>query len=158
VRGIGVRARSLVSLLFLVAGCAAPLNPSTLEASDPGSARAAAYAVLTHLAEGRIEAAAALSNEPQARLEVLREYRAAIGDEAFRRVFAQYLDPANRIVAELAIGRHRLLVWQLARAGGHIAGQYYVEADGRFLMDERPSEARSQLRRALEDYRRQAGR
>jgi hypothetical protein len=61
-------------------------------------------------------------------------------------------------VAELALGRHRLLVWELAGAGGRIAGQYYVEADGGFLMDDRPSEARSRLQRALEDYRARAGR
>jgi hypothetical protein len=145
-------------LLFLMARCAAQVAPATIEPSDPSSARAAAHELLGHLAQGRIEAAAALSNAPERRLEVLREYRAAIGDKAFRRVFAEYLDPANRVVAELALGRHRLLVWELAGAGGRIAGQYYVEADGGFLMDDRPSEARSRLQRALEDYRARAGR
>jgi len=117
------------------------------------SARHTAEQMLRHLAEGDIEAAAALSNAPRRRYEVLRDYRAAIGEQEFRRVFSQYFDPANRLVAELAIGPRRLLIWDLGAAGHHLAGQYYVEVEGRFLMDDAPSEERSRLRRLLEAYR-----
>ena len=109
--------------------------------------------MLRHLADGEIEAAAALSNAPQRRLEVLRDYRDAIGEEAFKRVFGRYFVPENRVVAEVAYGPRRLLVWDLGEAGNRLAGQFYIEVDGRFLMDDVPSEARSQLQRILQEYR-----
>jgi hypothetical protein len=56
-------------------------------------------------------------------------------------------------VAEVALGEHRLLVWDLGEAGHRLAGQYYVEVEGKFLMDDVPSEKRTQLRRVLEAYR-----
>jgi hypothetical protein len=86
----------------------------------------------------------------------LRDYRASVGEDEFKRVFAQYLDPENRIVAEIAIGPHRLIVWDLGAAAHHVAGQYYVEVEGRFLMDDVPSETRSNLRRVLQSYRKAA--
>ena len=127
-----------------------------LDASVPESrsARATAGQVLRHLAEGSIEKAAALSNAPQRRLEVLRDYRASVGDDEFKRVFAQYL--GNRIVEEIAIGPRRLLIWDLAEAAHHLAGQYYVEVEGGFLMDDVPSEERARLTRVLQSYRKSA--
>jgi hypothetical protein len=126
------------------------VDPSGTGAS---SARVTALQLVRLLASGRVEDAAALSNAPQRRLEVLREYRAAVGDEEFRRVFARFLSPANRVVTEMAIGAHRLLVWDLGEAGHHLAAQYYVEVEGRFLMDDVPSETRSNLRRVMQAYR-----
>ncbi len=82
---------------------------------------------------------------------MLRDYLASVGSEGFKRVFAQYLQ--NRIVAEIAVGPRRLIIWDLAEASHYLAGQYYVEVDGRFLMDDVPSEARSRLRRVLRSYR-----
>lgn len=117
------------------------------------SAQPAARHILRLLAAGDVEAAAQLSNEPARRREVLADYRARVGEEEFRRVFDQYLSPSNQVVTELAIGAHRLIIWDLADAGHRMAGQYYVEADGRFLMDDRPSAERQALRRALEQYR-----
>lgn len=114
--------------------------------------------LLQHLASGDIEAAAALSNAPKRRYEVLRDYRNSVGDEEFKRVFARYMAPANRLVMEAAIGRRRLLVWDLGEAGNHLAGQYYVEVGGKFLLDDEPNEERSKLRRVLEAYRRQTAR
>jgi hypothetical protein len=55
------------------------------------------------------------------------------------------------VVAEAAIDTHRLLVWKLSETA--LAGQYYVQVDGRFLMDDVPSAKRTQLRRVLEAYR-----
>ncbi len=117
------------------------------------SARPTAEKLLRHLAEGDIEAAAQLSNYPRRRYEELAKYRAAVGDDEFKRVFARFFLPANRVVAEVAIGAHRLLIWDLGEAGHHLAGQYYVQSEGRFLMDDAPGEMRSSLRRVLEAYR-----
>jgi hypothetical protein len=109
--------------------------------------------VLRHLAAGNIEAAAALSNAPQRRLEVLRDYRDAVGEEAFKRVFGRYFAPENRLIAEVAIGPRRLLVWELGEADHRLAGQFYVEVDGKFVMDDIPSRERSELREVLEKMR-----
>jgi len=144
------RSAPLLSLV-VVTSCFAQQRLVDPGASD--SAQPAAMAMLRHLAQGEIEAAAKLSNAPQRRLEVLRDYRNAVGDEEFRRIFGRYFAPGNRVVAEVAIGPRRLLIWHLPDAGEHLAGQFYVEADGRFVMDDVPSAARSELRRILEDYR-----
>jgi hypothetical protein len=123
-------------------------------AATPGaSARQTANRVLRHLADGDIEQAALLSNAPRRRYGVLREYRASVGEDEFKRAFAQYFVPENRLMAEVALGEHRLLVWDLGEAGHRLAGQYYVEVEGKFLMDDVPSEKRTQLRRVLEAYR-----
>ena len=132
------------------------LRYEVLDASavESRSARETARQILGHLAEGSIEKAAALSNAPQRRFEVLRDYRDSVGEEEFKRVFAQYL--GNKIVDEIAIGDRRLLIWDLAEAAHHLAGQYYVEVEGRFLMDDEPSEARARLTRVLQSYRKSA--
>lgn len=67
-------------------------------------------------------------------------------------MFEEYFDPANRLLAEVAIGRHHLLVWRL-EGRERIVGQYYVEIEGRVLMDDVPSVTRRQLRRVLEAWR-----
>ncbi|HEV3010066.1 MAG TPA: hypothetical protein VGX52_13610, partial [Burkholderiales bacterium] len=122
-----------------------------VEPSAADSARPAAMRVLRHLAEGDIEAAARLSNAPRERLEVLRDYRNRVGEEEFKRLFGRYFSPENRVIAEVAFGARRLLVWDLGEAGNHFAGQFYIALDGRFLMDDVPSPARSELRRVLEE-------
>jgi hypothetical protein len=146
-----------LALFFCLAWFAAQAGgpeQRVIEPGSAGSALATARTVLEHLAAGRIEEAAALSNAPQRRYEVLRDYRAAVGEEEFKRVFAQYLFPENRVIAEVALGPRRLLIWELGQAGKHLAGQYYVEVgDGVFLMDDQPSEERSRLQQALERYR-----
>jgi hypothetical protein len=113
----------------------------------------AARKLLEHLAAGEIEEAAALSNAPQRRYEVLRDYRESVGEDEFKRVFAQYSAPENLVIAELALGERRLIIWDLGQAAHHLAGQYYVALDGRFVMDDVPSEERSKLRRVLDGYR-----
>lgn len=121
----------------------------------PGEASAQPVAVqlLTHLAAGRIDEAARLSNEPSRRTEVLRDYIAIVGEAEFRRVYAQYLQPQNKLVAEIAIGPRRLLIWDLQTAGHRLAGQYYIESDGRFLMDDRPGPERFALQQVLAEHR-----
>lgn len=118
----------------------------------PNSALNTAKLLHRYLAAGDIEAAAALSNEPKRRLEVYREYRARIGASEFKRVFAEYFYPENKLVAEIAVGTHRLLIWRLQSAQ-HLAGQFYVETGDKVLMDDVPSSERTQLRRILEAYR-----
>jgi hypothetical protein len=115
------------------------------------SARPAAEKLLRHLAAGEIEAAAQLSNVPARRLEEFTRYRATVGEDEFKKVYASYFQPANPLVAEIAIGAHRLLIWRLGDAGNHLAGQFYVR-DGRFRWI-RSSETRSKLRQILEDHR-----
>lgn len=126
----------------------------------PTSALDAAKLLNLHLATGDIEEAALLSNSPRRRFEVLRDYRQSVGEDEFKRVFAQYFTPENRLIAEIAIGRHRLLIWELRQGSeqpaqqlAHLAGQYFVEVEGRYLIDDVPSEARTNLRRVLEAYR-----
>ncbi len=102
---------------------------------------------------GELEAAAGLSNAPQRRLEVLRGFRESVGEEAFRRIFARYFAPENRMVMEAALGRHRLLVWDLGDADHRLVGQYFVEVDGAFLMDDVPSAQRRSLQNVLEAQR-----
>jgi hypothetical protein len=145
---IGVRA--LILLLFSAAAGAADYRL----VSDPReSARESATRLLALLAQGDIEAAARLSNAPERRYEVLRDYRAQVGEEEFKRVYARYFEPSNRLMAEAAIGKRRLLVWQLGQAGGQLAGQFFVEVDGRFLLDDVPSPERQRLERVLREYR-----
>jgi hypothetical protein len=119
----------------------------------PDSALNSARLINLHLSTGDIEEAALLSNAPRRRFEVLREYRESVGEDEFKRVFAQYFNPASRLVAEIAIGRHRLLIWDLREGRPSLAGQYFVEIEGRYLVDDVPNETRARLRQVLEAYR-----
>jgi hypothetical protein len=119
----------------------------------PVSALDTAKLLNLHLSTGDIEEAALLSNAPRRRFEVLRDYRESVGAEEFKRVFAQYFQPQNRLVAEIAIGNHSLLVWDLREGATRIAGQYFVEVEGKFLVDDVPSDTRTRLRWVLEAYR-----
>jgi hypothetical protein len=117
------------------------------------SASDTARRLLSLLGEGKIDDAAALSNAPQRRRQVLSDYREAVGEAEFRRVFAQYGSAPNRLVAEFAIGTHHLLVWDLAEADHRLAGQFYVRGADGFVLDDAPSEERSRLQRLLAAYR-----
>ena len=120
------------------------------------SAQPVATELLRHLAAGEIEKAALLSNAPKRRYEVLQQYLARVGADEFRRVYSQYLFPENHIVAEFAAGPRRLIIWDLGEAGHRLAAQYYVEVDGRFLMDDVPSLERARLTELLQAYRAKA--
>lgn len=122
----------------------------------PDSALNAAKLLNLHLTTGDLEEAAVLSTSPKRRFEVLQDYRQSVGEEEFRRVFAQYFDPANRLLAEIAIDRQRLLIWELRGQAGappQLAGQYFIEVDGKYLLNDVPGPTRAQLRRVLEAYR-----
>jgi hypothetical protein len=125
----------------------------------PSNALDAAKLLNLHLSTGDLEEAALLSNAPRRRFEVLRDFRESVGEDEFKRVFAQYFQPENRLLAEIAIDRNRLLVWELKDAGqggaasSRIAGQYFVEVEGRYLIDDVPNDARTQLRWVLDAYR-----
>lgn len=119
----------------------------------PTSALDSAKLIYLYLSDGDIEQAALLSNSPKRRFEVLREYRESVGEAEFKRVFAQYLAPENRLLAEIALDNRRLLVWDLREGAKQIAGQYFVEVDGAFLIDDVPNEQRTRLRWVLEAYR-----
>ena len=119
----------------------------------PTSALDTAKLLNLHLASGDILEAAVLSNSPRRRFEVLREYHESVGAEEFKKVFSQYLSPQNRLIAEIAIGRHRLLIWDIQEGATRIAGQYFVEIEGRYLVDDVPNDTRTSLRWVLEAYR-----
>lgn len=127
------------------------LRPAAVLA--PNSALNTAKLLNLHLSTGDLEEAALLSNAPRRRFEVLRDYRESVGEDEFKRVFAQYFQPENRLLAEIAIDRNRLLVWDLREGATRIAGQYFVEVEGRYLIDDVPNDARTQLRWVLEAYR-----
>ncbi|HSU78129.1 MAG TPA: hypothetical protein VLI89_13705 [Burkholderiales bacterium] len=145
----GVRAAIFSALL---AGCAVepprelPAYREVVDAAD--SARPTAERLLQHLAAGEIDDAAALSNAPGERAELLRAYRDRVGESEFRRVFAEYA--AKPAVREFAIGERRLLLWDLA---GPLGAQYFVRSGERFVLDDVPSAERSELRRVLAAYR-----
>ncbi len=119
---------------------------------EPTSALNTAKLLGRFLSSGASEDAAMLSNAPRRRFEILRDYQAAVGDEGFRQVFAEFFDPGNRLAAELAIGEHSLLVWHL-RAANRYAGQYYVRVEGKVFVDDVPNPVRANLRRLLEAIR-----
>ena len=146
--------RLFQSLLIsaLLVGCATtpprelPAYREVLDVTD--SARPTAERILEHLAAGDIDSAAALSNAPEQRAELLRAYRDRVGEAEFRRVFAEYA--SRPVVREIAIGDRRLLIWDI---GKQLSGQYFVRANGQFVMDDVPSDERTQLRRVLNSYR-----
>ena len=119
------------------------------------SARPVALQILKHLAAGDLEAAAAMSNAPERRLEVLRDFRNTVGEDEFKRLFGRYFAPQNRILMEAALGKRRLLIWDLGEVGNQLAGQYFVELDGKFVMDDVPNDERTKLQRLLEAQRRE---
>ena len=147
---------TLLFLLLVVASAAA--EPDYRLVTDPReSARESALRLLALLAEGNIEAAAQLSNAPERRYEVLRDYQAAVGEPEFKQVYARYFARGNRVLAEAAIGKHRLIIWDLG-AAAHLAGQFFVEVDGRFLLDDVPTAERAKLQQVLAQYRKRSTR
>ena len=128
-------------------------GPYQLIENPAESAQPVAVQILQHLAAGEIDQAAKFSNAPERRAEVLREFRARVGEEEFKRVYSEYLAPGNRVIAEVALGPRRLLVWKLGTAGDRIVGQYYVRGDDRFLMDDERTPERAELTKALATYR-----
>ena len=119
----------------------------------PTSALDAAKLLNLHLSAGDILEAAVLSNAPRRRFEVLRDYRESVGPEEFKKVFSQFLSSQNRLIAEIAIDRHRLLIWDLKEGATRIAGQYFIEIEGRYFIDDVPNDTRTSLRWVLEAYR-----
>jgi hypothetical protein len=126
--------------------------------ADPGAPLAPTSALETakllnrFLAAGRLEDAALLSNSPRRRFEVLRDYKDSIGEEGFKQVFTEYFQPGNKVMAEVEMGSHSLLIWQL-RGPERITGQFYVRVEDRVLIDDIPNTSRTQLRRILEAIR-----
>lgn len=151
-----VRAALLAVILGAAGAAAEPAPRWVSDARD--SAREPALRLLALLAQGDIRAAAALSNAPQRRYEVLRDYRDAVGEEGFRWAYRRYFEPRNQLVAEAALGPRRLLIWRLGEAQDHVAGQFFIEVDGRFLLDDVPSAERARLERLLHDYRKAGNR
>jgi hypothetical protein len=122
--------------------------------ADPadGGALVTARELARDLVSGDIESAARLSNAPGQRYQVLRDYRDAVGAAEFKRIYALYFSPRSRVVAEIAMGPRRLLVWRLD-GSDRLAGQFYAEAGGRYLLDDVPGAERARLARLLEAYR-----
>lgn len=144
----------VVIVSALLAGCASapprelPPYREVVDAAD--SARPTAARILQHLAAGDIDAAAALSNAPQQRAELLRAYRDRVGEAEFRRVFAEYA--SRPVVREIAIGERRLVMWDF---DSRLGAQYFVRAGDAFVVDDVPSAERTELRRVFERERQQ---
>lgn len=125
----------------------------------PTSALESAKLIIFHLSDGDIEQAALLSNAPRRRYEELATFKKTHGDEQFKRVFAEYFDPKNSVAAEIVVDNRSLLIWKLtgaSKAGTtafHYAGQFFVEVDGAYLIDDVPNEQRTRLRWVLDAYR-----
>lgn len=125
----------------------------------PTSALDSAKLIIMYLSDGDIEQAALLSNAPRRRYEELTTFRKTHGEEQFKRVFAEYFDPKNSVAAEIVVDNRSLLIWKLASASKpgapafHYAGQFFVEVDGAYLIDDVPNEQRTRLRWILEAYR-----
>lgn len=131
------------------------LHFQVLDATVPDhySARLASQRLLRHLAAGELEEAALLSTAPRRRYAELVKYAETVGEREFKDVFGRYL-AAGAPLVEVAIDRHRLLIWDLAEGGEQrMVGQYFVRIDDRFLLDDAPSETRRRLRQVLEAYR-----
>ena len=124
----------------------------TSAALQPRSALDTAKLVTRYLSQGRIEDASLLSNAPKARYARLRESFEGWNEADFLRAYGRYFDPANRIVGEVSIDGHRLLMWHL-RDTDHLAAFFLVEIEGRLLIDDVPNQTRANLRRVLEAYR-----
>ena len=118
----------------------------------PSSALNTAKLVTRYLSEGRIEDASLLSNSPKARYARLRESFEGWSEGDFRRAYGRYFAAENRIVGEVSIDGHRLLMWHL-KDTDHVAAFFLVEIEGRVLLDDMPNQTRSSLRRVLEAYR-----
>ena len=121
-------------------------------ALQPRTALNTAKLVTRYLAEGKIEDASLLSNAPKARYARLRESFEGWNDADFRRAYGRYFDPENRIVGEVAIDGHRLLIWHL-KDTDYLAAFFLVEIEDRLLIDDVPNETRANLRRVLQAYR-----
>ena len=137
----------------MLAAAPALAQERLLDPSAPDSASHTARVVLNYLAAGDLQRASALSNAPRQRLALLRAYLDSVGEEKFKLVFGQLLAPESRLVAEVALGPRRLLIWELGQAGNPLTGQYYIEVNGQFLMDDVPSRERAQLARVLQRFR-----
>jgi hypothetical protein len=122
--------------------------------ADPtdGGALATARALARDLVAGDIEAASKLSNAPRHRYAVLHAYRDWVGPKAFERVYAQYFSPRSKVVAEITVAGHSLLVWRLD-GSDRLAGQFYAQVGDRYLIDDVPSAERGRLRQLLDAYR-----
>jgi len=127
----------------------------------PTSALESAKLIIFHLSDGDIEGAALLSNAPRRRYEELATFKKTHGEDQFKRVFAEYFDPKNSVAAEIVVDNRSLLIWKLADAAKtktgapafHYAGQFFVEVEGAYLIDDVPNEQRTRLRWVLEAYR-----
>lgn len=125
----------------------------------PTSALESAKLIILHLSDGDIEQAALLSNAPRRRYEELANFKKTYGDDEFKRVFAAYFDPNNSVAAEIVVDNRSLLIWKLTSApkpgtpSFHYAGQFFVEVDGAYLIDDVPNDQRARLRWVLEAYR-----
>jgi len=118
----------------------------------PDSALNTARLLNLHLSAGDIEEAALLSNSPRRRFEEFRAFQQAYGEAEFKRVFTEYFDPENRLVGEIVIGPHSLLIWHQKQVS-RFAGQFFVDVGGKYLVDDVPNDTRTQLRWVLEAYR-----
>jgi hypothetical protein len=149
-RTLEVAGERLEYTLLAVAPTAHLIDPA--QPLAPTSAINTAKLLHRHLAEGNLEEAALLSNAPKARFAILRESFEGWTPEDFRNAYDRYFQKQNRIIAEVVMGRHRLVMWQLDDVG-YIAGYIFVDVEGKVLLDDVPGPERDRIRRVLQAFR-----
>lgn len=152
--GRSIEHRGQVIEYLFIAHAPDALAPAGEGPRAPDSPLSTFQLIGRHLVAGDLEEAALLSNEPKRRYEVLRDYRDSVGVDEFKKVYASYFDPGNRVVGEARIGDYSVLVVHLA-SQKRLAGQYYARIEDRWLTDDVPTETRLKLRWVLEHLRRE---
>jgi hypothetical protein len=110
------------------------------EKPDQSSALNSSLSYFSFLASERIEDASKLSNVPATTKQKQEKYLARIGKEEFAKMYADYFSGNAVLKYELVYGKNRVLILHDKGLDADMA-QFYVEADGKFWIDESQSDA-----------------
>ncbi len=113
-------------------------------ASDQGNAIRCSRLFYGLLAEGDIEAAAALSNDPEKTKKKFERQQKRVGEEEFAAMFRAYFGGTVTVKYLFALGTHEMLILHDPQMGMDMA-QFYEVVDGKRLVDEQESADRTKL-------------
>lgn len=120
-----------------------PLKITRQLKSDSGAV-ATSLTLYRALGSADISTAAAMSNDRERTYTKYEKYLERIGPAEFKKMFASYFVGGASFTHELIIGAHHMLLVEDS-TDDTIAAQFYVVADGKYLIDEKPSPERDQL-------------
>jgi len=103
------------------------------EVNAQNTALACSFLYYGHLARADIQAAAALSIDPQATANKWTQYQGRIGLEEFKKTMGEYFTSKNVILAELAMSDAVMLV---VKTPDYTAGQMYVQQGDKWFLAE----------------------